>query len=146
MGLLPDSILEGVGDSLLTAGDRYAYTVSVPHMYKIVGREGVKALHSEKWQEAWEAHHQQQATRVAQEKKQKAKKWEEAKREYDSVGGTPFHGVRAIAKKHNVFISRLKRYADRNAKRHHGYDTDSLALVSDSGSDDSGDGDSDATM
>ena len=42
-------------------------------------------------------------------KKQKAKKWEEAKREYDSVGGTPFHGVRAIAKKHNVFISPLKR-------------------------------------
>ena len=32
------------------------------------------------------------------------------------------------------------------AKRHHGYDTDSSALVSDSGSDDSGDGDSDATM
>ena len=24
-------------------------------MYKIVGREGVKALRSEKWQEAWEA-------------------------------------------------------------------------------------------
>ena len=47
-----------------------------------------------------------------------------------------------------MFLSaaRLKRYADRNAKRHHGYDTDSSALVSDSGSDDSGDGDSDATM
>ena len=30
MGLLPDPILEGVGDSLLTAGDRCAYTVSVP--------------------------------------------------------------------------------------------------------------------
>ena len=55
MSLLPDPILEGVGDSLLTAGDRYAYTVSVPRMYKIVGREGVKALHSKKWQEAWEA-------------------------------------------------------------------------------------------
>ena len=105
MSLLPDPILEGVGDSLLTAADRYAYTVSVPRMYKIVGREGVKALHSEKWQEAWEARRQQQAARAAQEKKQKAKKWEEAKREYNSVGGTPFHEVRAIAKKHNVFIS-----------------------------------------
>ena len=29
MSLLPDPILEGVGDFLLTAGDRYAYTVSV---------------------------------------------------------------------------------------------------------------------
>ena len=73
MGLLPDSILEGVGDSLLTAADRYAYTVSVPRMYNIVGRERVKALHSEKWQEAWEARHQQQAARAAQEK-QKSRK------------------------------------------------------------------------
>ena len=79
-------------------------------------------------------------------KKTKSKKLEEAKREYDSVGGTPFHGVRAIVKKHNVCISRLRCYADRNAKRHHGYDTDSSASVSDSGSDDFGDGDSDATM
>ena len=45
----------GVGDSLLTAADRYAYSVSVPHMYNIVGRERVEALCSEKWQEAWEA-------------------------------------------------------------------------------------------
>ena len=146
MSLLPDPILEGVGDSLLTATDRCAYTVSVPRMYKIVGREGLKALHYKKWQEAWEARCQQQAVRAAEEKKQKAKEWEEAKREYDSVRGTPFSGVRAIAKKYNVFISRLRRYADRNAKHHHGYDTDSSALVSDSGSDDSGDGDSDATM
>ena len=28
MGLLPDSILEGVGDSLLTAAYRYAYIVT----------------------------------------------------------------------------------------------------------------------
>ena len=84
--------------------------------------------------------------RATEEKKKKAGKWEEAKREYDSVGGTPFHGVRAIAKKHDVVIARLKCYADRNAKRHHGYDIDSSALVSDSGSDKSSDGDSDATM
>ena len=112
MGLLPDSILEGVGDSLLTAADRYAYTVSVPRMYNIVGRERVKALCSKKWQEAWEAHRQQQATRAAQEKKKKAENLEKAKREYDSVGGTPFHGVRAIANKHGVFIACLKCYAD----------------------------------
>ena len=49
MSLLPDPILEGVGDSLLTATDRCAYTVSVPRMYKIVGGEGVKALRSKKW-------------------------------------------------------------------------------------------------
>ena len=72
MSLLPDPILEGLGDSLLTAGDRYAYTVSVPRMYNIVGREGVEALRSQKWQEAWEARCQQQATRAAQDKKKNA--------------------------------------------------------------------------
>ena len=146
MSLLPDPILEGVGDSLLTAGDRYAYTISVPPMYNIVGRERVKALCYEKWQEAWEVRRQQQATRAAQDKKKKAENWEKAKQQYDSVGGTPFNGVRAIAREHDVAIARLRRHADRCAKRHHGYDTDSSALVSDSGSDDSGDGDSDATM
>ena len=99
MSLLPDPILEGVGDSLLTPADRYADTVSVPRMYNIVGREGIKALHSEKWQEAWEARHQQQATRVAQEKKKKAEKWEKAKREFDSVGRTLFNGVKATAQR-----------------------------------------------
>ena len=79
-------------------------------------------------------------------KKEEAENWKKAKRKYDFVGGTPFNGVRAIAKEHDVAIARLKRYADRNAKHNHGYDTDSLALVSDSGSDDSWDGDSDATM
>ena len=74
MILLPDPILEGVGDSLLTATDRCAYTVSVPRMYKIVGREGVKALHSKKWQEAWETHRQQQAARATQDKKKKSRK------------------------------------------------------------------------
>ena len=146
MSPLPDPILEGVGDSLLTATDRCAYTVSVPRMYKIVGREGVKALRSEKWQEAWEARRQQQATRAAQDKKKKAENWEKAKRQYDSVGGTPFNRVRGIAREHDVAIARLRRYADCCAKRQHGYDTDSSALVLDSGSDDSGDGDSDVAM
>ena len=141
MTLLPDPILEGVGDSLLTVADRCAYTISVPRMYNIVGREGVNALRSE----AWEAHHKQQAMRAAQKKEKEAQKWEEAKREFDSVGGTPFNGVRAIAKRKRVSAARLKRYADRCAKHHHSYDTDSSALVSDSGSDDPGDGDSDAT-
>ena len=145
MGLLPNPILEGVGDSLLTAADRCAYIASVPRMYNVVGREGVKALRSEAWDEAWEAHRKQQAARVAQKKKE-AEKWEEAKWEFDSVGGTPFNGVRAIANRKRVSAARLKCYADRNAKRHQGYNTDSSALVSDSGSDDSGDGDSDATM
>ena len=146
MSLLPDPILEGVGDSLLTATDRCAYTISVPRMYKIVGRERVKALRSKKWQEAWEARRQQQAARAAQDNKEKAQNWEKAKRDYDSFGGTPFNGFRAIARENNVAIARLRRYADHSAKRHHGYDTDSSALVSDSGSDDYGDGDSDATM
>ena len=84
--------------------------------------------------------------RAAQQKKKKVENWEGAKREFDFVGGTPFHGVRAIVKKHDVAMARLRRYWDCNAKRYHGYDTDSSALVSDSGSDDSWDGDSDATM
>ena len=88
MGLLPDPILEGVGDSLLTAADRCAYTVSVPRMYNIVGRAGVKALCSEKWQEALETRRQQQAARAAQDKKRNAENWEKAKRQYDSVGAT----------------------------------------------------------
>ena len=115
-------------------------------MYKIVGREGVKALRSEKWQEAWEARRRQQAVRAAQDKKKKAQNWEKTKRDYDSIWGTLFNGVRAIAKEHNVAIARLRSYAHRSAKRHHGYDTDSSALGGDSGCDDSGDGDSDATM
>ena len=90
MSLLPDPILEGVGDSLLTAADRYAYTVSVPRMYKIVGREGVKALRSEKWQEAWEARRQQQATRAAQEKKQKPKKGRKQSGNMILLGGPHF--------------------------------------------------------
>ena len=58
-------------------------------MYNIVGREGVKALRSEAWDEAWEARRQQQATRAAEERKKNAQKLEEAKREFDSVGGDP---------------------------------------------------------
>ena len=74
MTLLPDPILEGVGDSLLTAADRCAYTVSVPRMYNIVGREGVNALHSEAWDKAWEAHRKQQAVRAVQKKEKEAQK------------------------------------------------------------------------
>ena len=73
MGLLPDPILEGVGDSLLIAANRCAYTISVPRMYNIVGREGVKPLHSEAWDEAWEAHRKRQAARATQGKKKKQK-------------------------------------------------------------------------
>ena len=79
-------------------------------------------------------------------KKKKAENWEKAKREFDSVGGTPFNGVRAIVNKHHVAKARMKHYVEHNAKRNHGYDTDSSALGGDSGSDDSWDGDSDATM
>ena len=80
------------------------------------------------------------------EKKKQAEKWEKAEREFDSVGGTPFNGVRAIAKRHNVAIARLKCYADHNANRRHDSDTDRSALVADSKPNDSWDGDSDATM
>ena len=145
-GLLPDLILEGVGDSLLTAADRYAYTVNVPRMYNIVGREQLEALCSEKWQEAWETPRQQQAVRTAQEKRKQAEKWEKAKREFHSFWRTPFNGVKAIAHRNKVSATCLKRCADHNAKHNHGYDTDSSALVSDSRSDDSWDGDLDATM
>ena len=93
MGLLPDSILEGVGDSLLTAGDRYAYIVSVPRMYNIVGREQVKALCSEKWQEAWEAHRQQQAARAAEEKKKREKNGRKRSGNMIQLGGPHFMGL-----------------------------------------------------
>ena len=43
-GLLPTSILEEIGDSLLRASDRYTYIVSVPNMYYSLGREGVQSL------------------------------------------------------------------------------------------------------
>ena len=145
-GLLSDSILEGVGDSLCSSADRYTYTISVPNIYNNVGRKRVDALHSECWQEAWEARRHQQVVRAAKKKKKEAKDWEKAKQEFDSIGGTPFNGVRAIAKKHNVAKACLKHYADCNTKRHHGYDTDSSALGGDSWSDDSWDGDSDATI
>ena len=124
--------MEGVGDSLCSATNRYTYTVSVPNMYHIVGREQVDALRSESWQEAWEARRKQQVARATQKKKKQAKDWEKAKREFDSVGGTPFNGVRAIAKGHNVARARLKRYAHHNAKCNHGYDIDSSALGGDS--------------
>ena len=49
-------------------------------------------------------------------------------------------------KRHNVARACMKCYTDHNAKRNHGYDTDSSTLGGDSKSDDSWDGDSDATM
>ena len=79
-------------------------------------------------------------------KKRQAEKWEKAKWEFDSIWGTPFNRVTAIAKRHDVAIAHLKRYMDRNAKRRHDFDTDSSALVADSEPGDSWDGDSDATM
>ena len=93
MGLLPDSILEGVGNSLLTAADRYAYTVSVLSMYNIVGRKRVKALHSEKWQEAWEAQRQQQAMRAAEEKRKKQKNGRKRSGNMIQLGGPHFTGL-----------------------------------------------------
>ena len=68
------------------------------------------------------------------------------KREFDSVGGTSFNGARAIVRRNHVPKARLKCYADCNVKSNHGYDTDSTDFGGDSGSDDSWDGDSDATM
>ena len=46
-GLLPDSILQGVGDSLHSGADRYTYTVSVPNMYHIVGKERLEMCASQ---------------------------------------------------------------------------------------------------
>ena len=93
MSLLPDPILEGVGDSLLTATDRCAYTVSVPCMYKIVGREGVKALRFKKWQEPWEARCQQQAVRAAEEKNKKEKNGRKQSGNMILLGGPHLMGL-----------------------------------------------------
>ena len=46
-GLLPDLILGNIHDSLLSAIDRYTYTVSVPNLYHSVGRQPVGALKEE---------------------------------------------------------------------------------------------------
>ena len=72
--------MEGVGDCLCSVADRYIYTISVPNMYHIVGRERVNALRSKSWREVWGAHCQQQAARASQEKKKQAKDWEKAKK------------------------------------------------------------------
>ena len=80
------------------------------------------------------------------EKKKEAEDCEKTKREFDYVGGTSFNGVRAIAQRNYISRACLKCYVDYNAKRNHGYDTDSSALGEDSGYNDSWDGDSDATM
>ena len=74
MTLLPDPILEGVGDSLLTAADRCAYTVSVPRMYNIVGREGVNALHSEAWDESMGSPPQATSCEGCSEKRERSTK------------------------------------------------------------------------
>ena len=145
-GLLPNQILEGVGDSLSTATDRCSYCVSVPNMYRIVGREGVAALRTERWHEGFEALRQKWAARAAEKKRKQKEIWEATKRDYDAVGGTPFNGTKAIAKRHNVSAARLKRFADRRARRCKVSDTDSSACIAATGSDDSWDGDSDATF
>ena len=125
-----------------SAADRYRYTVGVPNMYHIVGREGAVALRSQSWQEGWDARQQDIAARAAEKDRKLAERWANAKRDFDSVGRTPFNGVKAIAKRHQVCAKRLKRYADRS----NGNDSDSSALVADSGPESSSDGDSDATM
>ena len=72
-GLLPDSILEGVGDSLHSATDRYTYIVSVPKMYHIVGKEQVDALLAKSYQEAWKARRQEEVARATPKKRNKQK-------------------------------------------------------------------------
>ena len=43
----PIQFWRGLGILLLTVADSYAYTISAPRMYNIVGKERVKALRSE---------------------------------------------------------------------------------------------------
>ena len=42
-GLLPNLILQDIGDSLARAIDRYIYIVNVPNMYLSLGRQGVQS-------------------------------------------------------------------------------------------------------
>ena len=92
-GLLPDSILEGVGNSLHSAVDRCTYTVSVPNMYHIVGREGVDALQAESWQEAWEARCQEEAARATQTKRNKKKNGRKRSGNFILLGGSHLIGL-----------------------------------------------------
>ena len=115
-------------------------------MYRIVGREGVADLRTERWHECMDALRQKWAARDAEIKRKQKERWEAAKRDYDAVGGTPFNGTKTIAKRHHVNAARLKRFADRRARRCNVSDTDSGCLKAATGSDDSWDGDSDATF
>ena len=77
-------------------------------MYRIVGREGVADLRTERWHECMDALRQKWAARDAEIKRKLKERWEAAKRDYDAVGGTPFNGTKAIAKRHkrhNIYKS-----------------------------------------
>ena len=46
-GLLPNSILQDIGDSLPRSSDRYTCIASVPNLYQSLGRQGVQSLGEE---------------------------------------------------------------------------------------------------
>ena len=61
-GLLPNSILQDIGDFVPRASDRYTYTMSVPNIYQSQGGEGVQSLREEvvrervqEWEQAMQA-------------------------------------------------------------------------------------------
>ena len=115
-------------------------------MYRIVGREGVADLRTERWHECMDALRQKWAARDAEIKRKLKERWEAVKRDYDAVGGTPFNGTKAIAKRHNVSATRLKQFEDCRARRCYASNTSSSCMRASSERDDPWEGDSDATF
>ena len=105
-GLLPNSVLGNIHDSLPTAVDRYTYTVSVPNLYHSVGRQAVGALKEEAERErhkAWldwdEARCNEAAASVAHRKAKEKDNWRKATTDWDDFGGQLGCGYKSIAKK-----------------------------------------------
>ena len=70
-GLLPNSILQDIGDFLPRASDSYIYTISVTNMYQSLGREGVQSLTEEvghervqEWEQAMQARRDAEVARA----------------------------------------------------------------------------------
>ena len=117
-GLLPTSILGKIGDSLPRGSDRYIYTVSVPNMYHSLGRGGVQTLRevagrerAKEWEQAMQARQDAKAASVAQREARLKANYKKAKANWDSLGGTPGCGYRAIAKNNEIPTVWLWRYA-----------------------------------
>ena len=85
-GLLPNSILQDIGDSLPRASDRFTYTISVPNMYQSLGREGVQSLGEEagherveEWEQAMQTRRDVEVARAIEREAHNGRQYKKAK-------------------------------------------------------------------